>query len=308
MRRTTTHHRSRAWLASALVLSLVLSLIPSALWPCRAAEIVSKANLNGDHLGPPILLDQNGQVISLTTTQSGSSALTNNSDPTYLAYQVLGEQALRKGFPTIASGSAGAGQTGTGPLDLAASVKARLNQTLAKDGEVAVTAGQSTYVVKPLSSLLNAPVSASGTILAWISSQRTTGDSSATTVAAAPIEAQSLIPSAITDPITDSKLVKDLENLFDLKSGKLVNWNQQSLNALESDLGINPPKDVTTKAVTKSSKAVTEAQVINGASTGGTPQPAPVPEPGTLVIFSLVAAALAVRQIRSRRVAGPSTR
>ena len=90
---------SRAWLASALVLSLSLSLIPSALWPCRAAEIVSKANLNGDHLGPPILLDQNGQVISLTTTQSGSSALTNNSDPTYLAYQVLGEQRFARDFP-----------------------------------------------------------------------------------------------------------------------------------------------------------------------------------------------------------------
>ena len=169
---------------------------------------------------------------------------------------------------------------------------------------MAVTAGQSTYVVKPLSSLLNAPVSASGTILAWISSQRTTGDSSTSTVAAAPIEAQSLIPSAITDPITDSKLVKDLENLFDLKSGKLVNWNQQSLNALESDLGINPPKDVTTKAVTKSSKAETEAQVITGAGAAEPPNRARPRTWHPVVIFSLVAAAGRPAGSRSRRVAG----
>ncbi len=289
-----------------LALSLSLYLYPSALWPCRAAQVASKVNLNADHLGPPILLDQNGQVISLSTTQSGSGVLTDVSEPSYVAYQVLGEQALRKGFPTIASGSAGSGRTGTGPLDLNAAVEARLNQTLAKDGEAAVTTGQSTYLVKPLSSLLNAPVSSSGSILAWVSSQRSTGVSSTSTVAAAPIEAQSLIPSTITDPITNSKLVKDLEHLFDIKSGKLVNWNQQSLNALQSDLGINPPKDVTTKALAKTSKAETEAQVITSAGAGGTVQPAPVPEPGTVVIFSLVAAALAVRQIRSRRVAGQS--
>ena len=112
---------------------------------------------------------------------------------------------------------------------------------------------------------------------------------------AAPVQAQTLIPSSITDPITNSKLVKDLEHLLTLKSGKLVNWNQQSLNALESDLKIDSPKNVAPKHLAGTSKPELAAQVIDGTGSGGNPQPAPVPEPGTLVVFGLVAAALAVR-------------
>ena len=113
-------------------------------------------------------------------------------------------------------------------------------------------------------------------------------------IPAAPIQAQTLIPTSITNPITNSKFVKDLEHLFTLKSGKLVNWNQQSLDALESDLKIDSPKNVAPKHLASTSKPVLAAQVIDGTGSGGTPQPAPVPEPGTLVVFGLVAAALAV--------------
>jgi hypothetical protein len=117
----------------------------------------------------------------------------------------------------------------------------------------------------------------------------------------APIQAQTLIPTSITDPITNSKLVKDLEHLFALKSGKLVNWNQQSLDALKSDLKIDSPKNVAPKDLASTSKPELAAQVIDGTGSGGTPQPAPVPEPGTLVVFGLVAAALAVRQMQAGR-------
>jgi len=117
----------------------------------------------------------------------------------------------------------------------------------------------------------------------------------------APIEAQTLIPTSITDPITNSKLVKDLEHLFTLKSGRLVNWNQQSLDALKSDLKIDSPENVAPKDLASTSKPELAAQVIDGTGSGGTPQPAPVPEPGTLVVFGLVAAALAVRQMQAGR-------
>ncbi len=304
MIRTTTHRDLRACLVNGLALSLGLSLYLSP-WPlrtCRAAQISSTSKLNVKDLGNPLLLDQNGQVIPLTTTQqSGSSGTNAGVVPSYVAYPVDAGKALPRGFPTVISDPATSGQTGTGPLHLDASIENRLNQTLTKAGEAAVYTGQGTYVVKPLSSLLGATGSGGGAILDWIASQRSTGSLSTTTTAVAPVEAQTLLPASLTDPITNSKLVKDMEHLFDIKSGKLVNWNQQSLNALESDLGIHPPKNVTTKTQASTSKPVLEAQVINSSGSGGTPQPAPVPEPGTLVIFSLVAAALAVRQIRTRR-------
>ena len=212
-----------------------------------------------------------------------------------------------KGFPTVDSGSAKSDQTGTGPLHLDSLIKAQLDQTLAKDGQAAVYNGQDTYLVKPLPPLFGTRASAGGTALAWIASQRSASSSSSgTTQASVPasvasIQAQAIIPSSITDPITNSKLVKDLEHLFTLKSGKLVNWNQQSLDALESDLKIDSPKNVAPKHLASTSKSELAAQVIDGTHSGGTPQPAPVPEPVTLVVFGLVAAALAVRQMQAVR-------
>jgi PEP-CTERM motif len=117
----------------------------------------------------------------------------------------------------------------------------------------------------------------------------------------APTQAQTLIPSSITGPITNSKLVNDLEDLFALKLGKLVNWNQQYLNALESDLKIDSPKNLAPKHLANTSKPELAAQLIDGTGSGRTPQLAPVPEPGTLVVFGLVTTALAVRQMQPRR-------
>ena len=159
----------------------------------------------------------------------------------------------------------------------------------------------------PIVPLFGTTGSSGGTTLAWLASQRSTSSSSSGTTqtsmptSVAPIEAQTLIPTSITDPITNSKLVKDLEHLFTLKSGRLVNWNQQSLDALKNDLRIPSPKNVAPKALAKKSKPELAAQVIDGTGSVGTRQPAPVPEPGTLAVFGLVAAALAVRQMRSGR-------
>ena len=203
--------------------------------------------------------------------------------------------------------SGNSGKTGIGPLHLVAPVKAKLDQTLARDGQAAVYNGQNTYLVKPLPPLFGTAASPGGTTLAWIASQRDTGGFSSgsaqasTTTATAPLQAQSLIPSSITDPITNSKLVKDLEHLLTFKSGKLVNWNQQTLDALKSDLDITSPKNVAPKDLASSSKGELAAQVIDGIGPAGTPQPAPVPEPSTIVVFGLVVAWLAVRKIQAAR-------
>ena len=158
-------------------------------------------------------------------------------------------------------------------------------------------------IMKPLVASYKATRLPGQSFLDWISSQRSTGvSSSGTTQPSVPttIEAQTLIPSSVTDAITNSKFMKDMEHLFDVKSGKLVNWDQQSLDALANDLGIQTPKNVTDTQVTSSSKSKLEAQVINGSGAGGTVQPAPLPEPSTLVVFGLVVGALAFRRLREK--------
>ncbi len=301
MRRTTHCGRFHRWRATSLALGLAMGLAPSALWQSRAAQIASTIKFDAEELDHPILLDQNGQTIQLATKQQSGAV------PSYLAYQFDGGDSLPKGFPTVVSESANSNQTTTGPLRLDALVKAQLDQTLANDGRAAVYTGQDTYLVKPIPPLFGATGSLGGATLAWLASQRSTSSSSSGTTQASvptsvsPIQAQTLIPSSITDQITNSKLVKDLEHLFTLKSGNLVNWNQQTLDAFESDLKIDSPKNVAPKHLASTSKSELAAQVIDGTGSGGTPQPASVPEPGTLVVFGLVAAALADRQMQARR-------
>ncbi len=111
-----------------------------------------------------------------------------------------------------------------------------------------------------------------------------------------------MIPASITDPITKSKLLKDFEHLVALKSGKLANWNQQTLKTLENDLGITTPGHVAPRLA--AAKPVLAAQEINGstAGSGATALAAPVPEPGSLLIFALALGGLAVRHRYVRRV------
>ncbi len=301
MGRTSNCGRVHCWLVSSFAFGLAMGLTPSAVWQSRAAQIASTIKLDAEELDHPILLDQNGQTIQLSAKQPSGSV------PSYIAYQVDGGDSLPKGFPSVVADSANSNQTTTGPLHLDAAVKSQLDQTLAKDGRAAVYTGDSTYFVKPVPPLFGATGSLGGSTLAWLASQRSTSSSSSGTTqtsvptSVAPIQAQTLIPSSITDLITNSKLMKDLDHLFTLKSGKLVNWNQQSLDALESDMKIDSPKNVAPKHLASTSKPELAAQVIDGTASGGTPQPASVPEPGALVVFGLVAAALAVRPMRGRR-------
>jgi hypothetical protein len=113
-----------------------------------------------------------------------------------------------------------------------------------------------------------------------------------------------LIPGSISDPITNSKLLKDFEHLIDLKSGRLVNWNPQTLTALENDLGITPPRHVAPRLST--AKPELAAQTLQGVQSGGaTIQAAPVPEPSTLIFFATVLGGVALRSRFARR---PATR
>ena len=145
MRKITRRGRFRCWLATSLAVGLGLGLAPAAPRQSRASQIASTIKLDAEDLDHPIVLDQNGQTIELPTKQqSGPVVLTDGAVPSYIAYQVGGDDSLPQRFPTVDSGSANSNQTTTGPLHLDALVKAQLDQTLAKDGRAAVYNGQDT--------------------------------------------------------------------------------------------------------------------------------------------------------------------
>ncbi len=261
-----------------------------------------------------IVLDQNGQPIAMPTSPSAGPVVLNNGElPSYVAVQLKGNP-LPQNYPTVNSAPATTGTAATtGPLRFDAQVKSQLDETLAANGHAAVYNGQSVYLVRPLPPLFGAGGSSasSGTTLAWLAASSSSLSSSAsgsspagssvaatsTAASGTSVQAQTLVPTnANTDPIMNSKLVQDLGNLFKLKSGKLVNWNQQSLTAIESDLGIKAPKNVAPKALASTTKPVLQAQVITGSV-----QPTPVPEPRTLVVFGLAAAALLLWRDRGKR-------
>jgi hypothetical protein len=214
---------------------------------------------------------------------------------------------LPKDFPTITTGPARAGQT-IGPLHFDAAVKAHLDQALAQDGQAAVHSGKATVLVKPIAPLFGSTdAGGNGTTLAWLAGQAAANrsGSSASKVPTTSPAAQVLIPANIADPITNSKVVKDLQRLLSINHGKLENWNQQTLNALKADLGISSPRNVAPHLATSSSTAKPAAEMLDVSSTGtGTPQPAPVPEPASVVIFGMAAFALAARSRLTRRPAG----
>jgi PEP-CTERM motif len=115
-----------------------------------------------------------------------------------------------------------------------------------------------------------------------------------------------LDPSTYINPIVKSKLVKDLEHLVSISHGKMSNLNQQTVDSLAADLGIRLPRSVAPHLATSGTKGKTAAEGLDLSSAQtGTPRPAPVPEPGTMVIFGLAAFALAARSRLGRRAPGP---
>jgi hypothetical protein len=308
MRRIHDCDRFRGHMVVSLSLGLALALNPGTPSLARAAQVASQIKLDADDLSKPIVLDQYGHTLHLPTrSHTGPLVLADGAVPSYIAYLVDRDDTLPKGFPTVVTGPGEAART-TGPLHLDAQVKAHIDSSLAQNGSVAVSNGTGIFLVKPIPSVFGNNVtgeSSDAPSLAWLASQafarRSATEPSGASSSSPPSvptsvpQAQSLIPSSITKPITKSKLLRDLQHLAALKSGKLVNWNQQTLSALESDLRIGPPKNVAPHL--SIAKPTLGAQLLDlaGNGTAGSPRPAPVPEPRSIIVFALATVALAVR-------------
>lgn len=300
--------------ALVLVLSSCFALAPAPRSEARAASITTAPNLSAEVAGHPFVLDQSGHLV--VTSGKGKShtvELAPGSVPSYLAFGLHHGATIPASVPTVDAGSGG-------KLHFTPLVQTRLDQDLTRVGEAAVASGKHTYLVQPLPVIFGASPGASasrGTNHAWraglstlhkdLASTSGSGTSAGTSTAASntpnvptTVQAQTIIPSSILDPNAHSKLLKDMEHLLTIRSGRFANWDQQTFNALKSDLSLGSPKNVASNvSATATARPVYEAQVIAGFGGSATsPQAVPAPEPGTLAIFGLGAIALVYRSRR----------
>jgi hypothetical protein len=306
---TISHHRFHFRMTLILAVGMGLSA-PSRSF---AAALTSSIKLDADDLNRPMVLDQNGKALALPSKQHhGPLILASGVTPNYVAYRVDSDDSLPKGIPTVDTGSTKAGQT-TSPLHLDTMVKARLDQELAQNSMVAVHTQSHTYLVTPLAPLFgSASDTTDTTTKLWLAAQASSanGASKKATQTPSPAQSQPQAQTLIPSSITDSQLMKDLKSLFTLKSGKLVNLNLTNIDNLKHDLNLNlgPPKNVASHpAVRQPSGTAAAETLVPPSSIGGTPQPAPIPEPSTLCFLGLAVAAVTLRRQLSGRRPGQRT-
>ena len=135
--------------AISLVLGLSLSLGLTLPTHCDAAKL--STYLTAKDLARPEVLDQNGKLLALDSSQNSRSALPSGSKPTYAAFPLYGGEHLPVGITTIAAGSQ-AGETTVGPLDFDSTIKANLTAALAASatGMAVVDTPKQNYLVEYL--------------------------------------------------------------------------------------------------------------------------------------------------------------
>ncbi|WP_165221838.1 PEP-CTERM sorting domain-containing protein [Aquisphaera insulae] len=292
--------RARLALGVALCLAQGAGVIPGG-----AALAASKKSASTVLTGP-VVLDADGRPLRLPARVSSAAvALQSNRTPSYLAYRVSNPKALDASIPTVVTHS---GDKTTGPLYFNPAVKAQLGVALAAGSSVAVNNGKSTTLLQPIPPVFGPGVS-NGKVLAWLAAQTAasrsaTSDASATTAKGSTTTAQQnlLDPNKILDSITGNSLIKDITSLVSKESSGVAKWNQESLEALKAELRRATLKDVSAHAALTSGTTVA-AQELSTASGGATAdvQPAPVPEPGSILVFGMAASAIAIRGWRCRR-------
>ncbi|MDR3619152.1 MAG: hypothetical protein P4L85_07365 [Paludisphaera borealis] len=265
MARTTTRTR----LATAL---FTLAATTGTAW---SGPIGSSFTLSPSELGRPVLLDENGtQIRVLKGAHGATKSLPAGASPTYVAYRLDKASELPSGFPTINVGP-GTAHSGParGPLRLDTLAKTALDAELAKSGEAAVHLPRQTYVVESLSSLLGSTSGDAATQI-WMASTATGG--------AKPRPAAS----------DGSSLGDTLKGWFTSSTNAVQNLNTQIADAIKRQLFLDPPKPVIIppKTTTK-----TAAQLLAPPTADGSIQPAPVPEPASLLVFAAAIGAVALR-------------
>jgi hypothetical protein len=251
---------------------------------CEAAKL--STYLTAKDLARPEVLDQNGKLLTLDSSQNSHSALPSGSKPTYAAFPLYGGEHLPVGITTIAAG-AQAGETTVGPLDFDSTIKANLTAALTASatGMAVVDTPKQNYLVEYLPRYAQTlagtttPSQTNNRVQTWLA-----------TVAAG--VGNTMTPAQLAKSSSNSS-TDELSRLLNAGSSTLTDWTNKGITELEKVLDINSSKATATKPSLN-----LEAQVIES------PQPlaSPIPEPSTWLIFSLLLGAGGLRQRLRRRV------
>ncbi len=257
-------------LAASLVLVVGLGLtIPTRSEAGRLSSILTSSDLSR-----PELLDQNGMQLQLPSPNHPHPARASGSTPTYVAFPLSGGEHLPSGTDTLVAGSQ-AGQTTVGPLDLNATLEAKLDAALAASalGVAVVDTPNRNYLVEYLPRHTRSQSGSTSDVRTWLATE-------------APGVSQTTVASHSTKAKASSA-GGELASLLNSGSSMFNNWNTKSVSELEKLLNINsaPP-------TTKKPSLNLEAQELVS--------PPPIPEPSTWLVFGLILGAAGIRQ-RLRR-------
>jgi len=264
-------------LASTLVWSLagLVSIEGSALGAGMRTHPLTEAGL-----GRPMVLDQQGRRIALTGGRGGRpSRLPAGVAPTYLAYRLGDPSQAPQGAPSVAV-APGRGGALMGPLRLDALAKESLDAELAKTGQVAVLTPRQTFLVESWGSSILSDVA--GESHTW----RAEVDP--------PAERPGPGPGTGAGG-RDHSVEGTIKDWYNTSSNAIKNWNQQALDAVKGMFKSDPPKPVIIPPKTAAAQMLAPPEPV------AQEMPAPVPEPGSLIVFAAGAAVAAWRFRPGRR-------
>lgn len=263
--------------AASVLVWMLAGLTAVAVVENASGAGIQSHPLTSSDLGRPFVLDQRGRRIAM---RGGGLELPPRLPagvaPTYLAYRLGPRSHAPDGTP-IVTAVPRRGEPVVGPLRLDALARASLDAELAKTGRVALMTPRQSFLVESWGgSVLSDVAGASKTWRAEVEGAKGAG--------------------------RGGSVGKTDENWFDTSANAIKTWNQQALNAIKGMFKVSSPKPVIIPP-----KAVA-AQTLSPPAEAAQVLPAPVPEPGSLIVFAVGAtiAAWRFRPGRRTRRADPS--
>ncbi len=135
--------------ATTSLIRVALSLALGLMAPTNLSAAKVDGFLTHEDIRGRLILDQNGQQITLPSAHDRHPELASGSVPTYLAIPLHGGEHLPGSIPTLETGSQ-AGQNPVGPLNFDSIVKTNLDTTLATSKLAVVDTPSQNYLVEHL--------------------------------------------------------------------------------------------------------------------------------------------------------------
>ena len=192
-----------------LAMCLVMGCALGWIWPPQSEAAKLDTFLTLHDLSERLVLDQNGQELTLPTAGDRHPTLPTGSTPTYLAIPLNGGEHLPSSLPTL-DAAAQQGETSVGPLNFNALLKAKLDTTLDASRLAIVDTPSHNYLVEFLP----------GRVHSHAGKQKAGGTSNP---------------------------VNEVTHLLNTGSNQFSKWTQSGMNELERLLNINNSKTLSFK-------------------------------------------------------------